>query len=231
MPTTTRTPLALENAYAVPIFGLVTRARAAATPALADDGVWASAEAGQTRIRTGHAAARRTASAGQYAAHLLRLRAIERVERGRAEPWTLALAAAAGPIGSWDWDTRMQGALDLRRTFKDLPETEHDDAVRQARLVAAWLTHAGGRQIIPATARLATYALDHTPMTPEPLAAAWYATHGDRLLLELSARQAPAALVRVAVRGLENARVNPLGDARTALAGCEHEADGVRCDC
>ncbi len=61
----------------------------------------------------------------------------------------------------------MQAALDLRRTLKNVPDDEHDDAVRQTRLVSAWLTHVGNRQLIPSTAHLAHYALDHTP-SPRP---------------------------------------------------------------
>lgn len=210
MPTTTALP-ALDNTWAIAIFGLGAKVRAAAGPLVADDGAWDTAEAGQTRVRTGYTAARRTASAGQYAAHLLRLRAIDRVERGRAEPWTLALATSTAAISSWDWDTRMQAALDLRRTFKDLPETEHDDPVRQTRLVAAWLTHAGNRQLVPVTARVCDYALEHTLLTPTALAAAWYATHGTRLLLELAARRGRPThsdvLLRQAVRGVDAARI------------------------
>ncbi|MBB2925562.1 hypothetical protein [Cellulomonas cellasea] len=209
MPTTTAALPALDNAWAIPIFGLSAKVRAAVAPLVEDDGVWEAAEAGQATIRTGYAAADRTASAGQYAAHLLRLRAIDRVDRGRAEPWTLALATATTAINSWDWDTRMQAALDLRRTFKNVPDDEHDDAVRQTRLVSAWLTHAGNRQLIPSTAHLAGYALDHTPLTPTALAAAWYATHGPRLLLELSARGSASSevLLRQAVRGVDAARI------------------------
>ncbi|MBB2921304.1 hypothetical protein [Cellulomonas cellasea] len=213
MPTTTALP-ALDNAWAIPIFNLGAKVRAAAAPLVDDDGAWETAEAGQTPIRTGYAAARRTASAGQYAAHLLRLRAIDRVERGRAEPWTLALATATTAINSWDWDERMQAALDLRRTFKHVPDDEHDDAVRQTRLVSAWLTHAGNRQLVPSTAHLAGYALDHTPLTPTTLAAAWYATHGPRLLLELSAL-GPArseVLLRHAVRGVDAAHILTLAE-------------------
>lgn len=99
-----------------------------------------------------------------------------------------------------------------RPTLPDLPETEHGDAVRQAaRPVAAWLSSAGGRQIIPVTARLATYALDRTLMTPDALPAAWYVVRGDHLLLELTARRSPAVLVCVA-RGLANARISLLGE-------------------
>lgn len=221
MPATSALP-ALDNTWAIPIFSLGTKVRAAAAPLVDDAGAWEAAEAGQTPIRTGYAAARRTASAGQYAAHLLRLRAVDRVERGRAEPWTLALATSSAAINSWDWDTRMQAALDLRRTFKNVPDDEHDDAVRQTRLVSAWLTHAGNRQLVPSTAHLANYALDHTPLTPGALAAAWYATHGPRLLLELSTRDLSRSetLLQQAVRGVDAARIL----SRTEIADrAEHD--------
>lgn len=83
--------------------------------------------------------------------------------------------------------------------------------MRQTRLVAAWLTHAGNRQLVPVTARLCEYVLEHTPLTPRALAAGWYATHGPRVLLELSARRGRPThsdtLLRQAVRGVYAARI------------------------
>lgn len=112
--TTRRHLTALPAPWAEPILTMLELTRAAATPPDVDPAPWAAAEAGQTRIRTGHKAARRTASAGQYAAHALRLRAAAAAAAGDDHPATLALTRAAGPINSWDWDTRMRGALDLR---------------------------------------------------------------------------------------------------------------------
>jgi hypothetical protein len=247
---TTRALADLPEQWAAPILDLVAQARIAAAPPADDDGAWAAAEAGQTRFRTGHKAARRTASAGQYAAHLLRLRAVDQVDQGDLNTWTVALAKAAPAINSWDWDDRMQGALDLRKTFKDLPADEHTTSTRPARLVAAWLTHAGGAQLVPATGRLCTYALEQTLITAQTLAPAWYATHGVRLLDELVARgtaregrpsreqAAHHALVRAAVCGVHTAKIMPkvelarrAGTTRMTLnawlaAAPEHTPDG-----
>ncbi|WP_125778259.1 hypothetical protein [Antribacter gilvus] len=174
----------LPDEHARPILELLERTRAAAAPppeipAAVD--AWAAAEAGQARNRTGYKAARRTLSAGQYAAHALRITAARDAD---PQPWTRELADQAGAISSWDWDTRMQAALDLRRTFKDLPEPV-DATVRPVRLVAAWLTHASGPALVPVTARLAAYVLEHPP-GDDVLAGAWYATHGHRLLQALT---------------------------------------------
>jgi hypothetical protein len=123
----------------------------------------------------------------------------------------------------------MQGALDLRKTFKDLP-ADDIPAARPARLVAAWLTHAGGAPLVPATGRLAEYALEHTPINPQTLTAAWYSTHGPRLLGVLAARGTPSegrqskeaaahnTLVRAAVSGVYTAHLMSKVDI-TRLAG------------
>ncbi|WP_258723363.1 hypothetical protein [Cellulomonas sp. NS3] len=205
---TPRAHAPLPDEWAGPILELVDRTRAAAAPAADDDGAWATAEAGQERPRTGHRAARRTASAGQCGAHLLRFRAIEAVQHGHDEPWTLALATSTEAVGSWDWDTRMQVALDLRRTFRHLPADDDTDARRETRLVAAWLTHSDGPGLVAATGALCRAVLALEPSRAD-LAAAWYATHGDRLLRELAARGTAVDpdLVREAVRGVDAARV------------------------
>ncbi|MBB2921692.1 hypothetical protein [Cellulomonas cellasea] len=205
---TPRAHAPLPAEWAGPILELVEATRAAAAPSVDDDGAWATAEAGQERLRTGHKAARRTASAGQSAAHLLRFRAIEAVQHGHDEPWTLALATSTEAVGSWDWDTRMQVALDLRRTFKHLAAADDTDARRETRLVAAWLTHSDGPGLVTATGELCRAVLALAPSRAD-LAASWYATHGDRLLRELAARgpAVHAALVGEAVRGVDAARV------------------------
>lgn len=216
-PMTTRRVDALPDEHAGPILDLLDRVRAAAAPPAGDGGAWAAAEAGQVRVRTGYKAARRTLSAGQCAAHTLRLLALAQPEADR-EPWTDALAHAGDAIGSWDWDVRMQGALDLRRAFKDLPDPL-PARVRPVRLVAAWLTHASGTGLVPVTARLAAHVLELEP-SDDVLAAAWYATHGDRLLAELTANGTPTsgaadvdeahrrALLRTAVRGIFRAQTH-----------------------
>jgi len=182
----------LPDEYAGPIFELLDAVRAAAAPpdaALLP--VWAAAEAGQTPVRTGYKAYKRTASAGQYAAHALRIAAgRDLVPRPTADrtttppAWTAALTGAGPAISSWDWDERMQAAIDLRATFKDLPEPV-DPTVLPVRYVAAWLQHTGRHTIVGAAARLARYALDAHGHDTELLALAWYATHGHRLLAGL----------------------------------------------
>lgn len=218
-PVTTRAQAPLPPQWAEPILDLLTRARAAAAPG-GEDSAWAAAEAGQARIRTGHKAARRTASAGQIAAHLLRLAAVDRLDRGEADPATIALTQAGPAISSWDWDTRTRGCLDLRATFKDLPPADRTTATRQAHLVAAWLKHDAGEPLVIATVRLCEYVLEHTPLTDTRLAAAWYATHGPRLLAELTSRGTPTegrpsrdaiehhAQLRTAVRGIYTANTH-----------------------
>ena len=173
----------LPPQWAQPILTLLELTRTAATPPDVDPTPWATAEAGQARIRTGYRAARRTASAGQYAAHTLRLRATTAVTTGDDRPWARALTLAEAAINSWDWDTRMRGALDLRATTNDLPALERAHAL-PARLVAAWLTHNHGPQLVPTTGRLCTYVLEHPSVDASDLAAAWDATHGHRLQRE-----------------------------------------------
>lgn len=175
---TTRRTEPLPEDHAAPIFDVLALGRSAAAPPLDDDGAWAAAEAGQVRIRTGYKASRRLASAGQLAAHALRIAAPDHPGADQ-EPWARALANAAPAISSWDWDTRMQGALDLRRSFKDLEP--QPTGARPVRLVAAWLAHASGRGLVPVTARLCDYVRE-TLEDQTVLAAAWYATHGPRLL-------------------------------------------------
>lgn len=171
----------LPEAWATPILTQLELTRTAATPDEADPAPWALAEAGQSRIHTGYRAARRTASAGQYAAHALRLQALYAAAAGHDEPWTLALGGTVDAISSWDWDERTRAALDLRATFKDAPLTERTAAL-PARLVAGWLTHNRGAQLVTTTARLCTYVLEHPGIDVDDLAAAWDATHGHRLI-------------------------------------------------
>ena len=171
----------LPDAWATPIPTLLELTRTAAAPHDVDPTPWASAEAGQARVHTGYRAGRRTASAGQYAAHALRLQALYAAAAGDDNPVTLALAGTIAPLNSWDWDERTRGAQDLRATFKDAPVTERAAAL-PARLVAAWLTHNRGPHLVAATARLCTYVLQHPGIDVDDLAAAWDATHGHRMI-------------------------------------------------
>ncbi|HEY8718585.1 hypothetical protein [Pengzhenrongella sp.] len=246
---TTRATENLPGEWAGPILDLVKLASSAAASSVDDAEAWAVAEAGQARFRTGYVAARRTASAGQIAAHVLRLRAADhidqiaahllrlqaadrvdqgaahvlrqraadRVDQGDVEDWTVALSKVGPAISSWEWDVRMQGALDLFTTYKAMPDDP--GYARPARLVSAWLRHNVGAQLVPATGRLVEYVLEHEDVAQPALARAWYATHGARLLDELAARGKPRegrptkedaahhALVRIAVCGVHGARI------------------------
>lgn len=214
---TTRRLEDLPEQHATPILALIDAARAAAAPD-GDSSAWAVAEAGQAKIRTTYKAPRRTATAGQIAAHALRLHTLAGFDvDAPAEPWEEALLQSTEAINSWDWDVRMQGALDLRRTYKDLERPLPPTAV-PVQLVASWLTHAGGPELVPVTARLTGYVVDHKD-SHDVLAAAWYATHGHRILAELAPtapqrRGAPTtgeeqrrAALKTAVRGVAAAHI------------------------
>lgn len=214
---TTRRLEDLPEQHATPILALVDAARAAAAPE-GDPSAWAAAEAGQAKIRTTYKAPRRTATAGQVAAHALRLLTLAPGDPWPHQAWDEALLQSTEAINSWDWDVRMQGALDLRRTYKDLERPLPPTAV-PVQLVGSWLTHAGGPELVPATARLAGYVLGGLQDNSALLAAAWYATHGRRLLAELAPtaprrRGAPTAeeeqrraALKEAVRGVAAAHI------------------------
>lgn len=207
MTTRSKEPLTTE------IFDLVDLVRDAATPP-GDPEPWQIAEDGQEKnLKTKHNGARATASAGQYAAHLLRLAARD------ATPtiWSTALTGTTPAINSWDWDTRMYAALELRKTYIRLPRPLPDEAIPTS-LVATWLTQASGPPLIPATARMVGYILDNIEDYRALLPAAFYATHGRRLLAELTATAPPGGrgrptaerstyleLVKIAVRGIDAA--------------------------
>lgn len=185
---TTRALEPIPEQWAGPILELADAARAAAVPAGHDDALWVDAESRAPKMRTNHRGSQRTAFAGQYAAHLLRLRALELVDQGTQDPWVVALAEAGPVLNSWDWDERTYGALALRKTYKDLSGEHPERAViRPTSYVAGWLTHAAGESLVPATGRLAQYALEHPPITCDRLTVAWYAAHGARFLDELTA--------------------------------------------
>lgn len=167
------------------ILGFVDAARAAATGAALDEpeSPHRAAEERYPGPRTGHKLARLTGAAGATAAHAIRLRAISELASD-ASPWTSALAHLTAPLSSWDWDERMQAALDLRKTFKDEPPPP-PASVRPVRLVAAWLTHAGGAGLIPATRQLCEYVMANPDR--DALHGAWYAVHGLALLDDITA--------------------------------------------
>lgn len=185
---TTRRLLELPDDVAAPIMTVVDHARAAADPRLEDTSAWAAAEAGQTRVRTGYKASRRVASAGQLAAHVVRLLAPTDTA-GR--PWWTVLASSdvTTAIGSWDWDDRMWAALQLRRTYKDGDPATQADAVPVA-LVATWLTHAKGEALPGATARLCRHVLERD-VDEATWSRAWYLVHGLRLVDELAVESRP----------------------------------------
>lgn len=172
----TRRTQPLPPQLAAPILDVVHRARAAAT-STGTPTQRAAAEAGQTRIPTGYKAARRTASAGQYAAHALRLAALE-----AARPTAPALQAAAAAFNTWQVDPRTAGADALRHVADSAPPA----AARELHTVAAWLDHTVGHELVATTAALCRLALD---TAPDHLGPAWHATHGQRLraLLEEAA--------------------------------------------
>lgn len=145
--------------------------------------LYREAEATHPVPRTGTKMARIAAVGGATAAHALRLTALERTATVD-EPWTAALAKTGGLLNSWDWDERMRTALDLRATFKDLPDevaAAHKDALRGVRLVAAWLTHTNDDGLIPAGARLADHALQ-LELDEATWSAAWFAVNGPALI-------------------------------------------------
>jgi hypothetical protein len=158
-----------------PILELVDLTRELATPH-DDNAAWIAAEAGQRTGGTGtYSHGRRTASAGQYAAHAIRLATLNADQTTKNEPWNAELLKQTAAINSWDWDTRMQGALNLRATYLGHDNPEPPTLV-PVKLVGTWLTHTTGDQFVQATARLAQYVLDHDELHPY-LRPAWYATH------------------------------------------------------
>ncbi|TFH68146.1 hypothetical protein [Cellulomonas sp. HD19AZ1] len=199
-------------------------ARAAAQRDVDVDGqqVFRDVESAHPVPRTGTKMARIAAAAGSTAAHALRLQA-DAGGGSSEEPWTAALAQTATVLSSWDWDERMQAALNLRATYKDLPDdvaAAHKATLRPVRLVAAWLTHTNDDGLIPAGARLAEYALASS-LPEDTWAAAWFAVNGLALIDKLAptVTMAPGratadetarrARLRAAVAGTYAARVVP----------------------
>lgn len=110
-------------------------------------------------------------------------------------------------------------ALELRRTFKDLGDDYADVAtIRPVRLVAAWLTHAGGEALVPASVRLCATVLESPAR--DHLGTAWFAVHGLTLLDHItgagigitegratSEQAAYRARLKVAVTGINDAQL------------------------
>lgn len=176
----TRRVRPLPEPWAVPILTLVQITRAAITAPDVDPGPWAAAECGQTPIRTGYKAARRTASAGQYAAHLLRLQAARDVDAGRAAHWLRTLAGLGPALSSWDPEERAAGAVALYRNLIDAAALGAEQA-QGARLVASWLGCHRGPELVATTAALCTYVLEQPDLDVDDVVRAWDATHGHRL--------------------------------------------------
>jgi hypothetical protein len=210
----------IPEPYEAAFFAVADQARTQAAANAPEDlrALYLEAESAHPVPRTGHKLARVTAAAASIAAHDLRLRALELVAVGDDAPWTGALAGAGTTLSSWDWDERMQCALNLRATFKDLPQDEtRIPTLRGVRLVAAWLTHAGGDGLVPASARLCTHILEHP--SPGTIGPAWYAVHGLVLLDAVTAQgdttpgratseqAAYRARLRTVVAGVEAARI------------------------
>jgi hypothetical protein len=117
-------------------------------------------------------------------------------------------------------------ALELRRTFKDLGDDYAGVAtIRPVRLVAAWLTHAGGEALVPASVRLCATVLEDPAR--DHLGAAWFAVHGltllDRVAVAgIGTTEGRATSEQAAYRERLKAVVTGLNEARlmsgTALA-------------
>lgn len=177
--TSTRRLHPLPERWAEPILTLVHITRAAALPPNVDPTPWAAAEAGQYALRTGHKAARRTASAGQYAAHALRLYAAEAIAHGEAASWAHELVCERAALTTWDASVRAAAAHRLLvAAGQDFPAGDPVPAL----LVADWLlSGTTGPAIIETTGRLAAYVLALPGVDVDHLGGAWHATHGHRL--------------------------------------------------
>ena len=189
---TTRSLLPLDEADRTAILELLDSALAAATTGIEDAAMWRAADEAGHRPSTGYKLARRTWSAGQIAAHALRL------ATDADTPWGAELSRTAAAINSADWDERTYATLALRKTFKDLegPVSPELTAVRR---VAAWLRLDGGPQLPGATARLCRTAIEQASAE---LGRAWYATHW-RDLLEAASGGQPLSRGRVSGEELE----------------------------
>lgn len=176
--TTTRRLRPLPAPWAEPILTLVHLTRSATTPTGVDPEPWATAEAGQTVLRTGYKAARRTASAGQYAAHALRLHAAAAIAEGDVSSWAHQLVQEKAALTTWAPAIRARGAHRLLTAAgQDIVGTDPVPAL----LIADWLLTTSGAAVVESTGRLAAYALAHPCIDVDHLVGAWHATHGHRL--------------------------------------------------
>jgi hypothetical protein len=162
------------------VLAVVDGAReAAAAAAQLPEDVMIAAERAHPIPHTGFKQSRQVAAAGSVAASELRLRA--RLEQS---PWSIALVATGRRLLSWDWDERTQAALNLRATFKDLPDAAPPTSdLRDVRVVAAWLTHTSDEGLLPATGRLLERLEGHVGD------GGWFAVHGPVLLDLLAERR------------------------------------------
>lgn len=203
-----------ENAAAA-ITTVVDEARAAAAAALPVELVPLMRQVDEEHAvpLTGHKLARLTGLAGRISAHDLRMRAASSTAD---EPWTRALAATGTVLDSWDWHDRMRAALDLHDTYRHL--TDPPASVRPVRLVFAWLTHAGGRGLVPVTVQLCRYVLDS--VDEQTRAASWFSASGRALLVRVAERPLQGGNATLEERQLR-ARLRAVvhGLASTGLVG------------
>lgn len=174
---TTRRLHDLPPEWAGPIFELLSATREATRPSEPPALVqaWVTATTAMHRPRTGYRAARRTAEAGTYAAHLLTA-AAARHAAVDTRPWLQALAAVpATATNSWGTD-RAEAAGTLRAALATLDDLDDAEAL-PAHLLARWLGHTGGPRLVCAGAELAAYVLADPGLDVADLRTAWLAAH------------------------------------------------------
>lgn len=211
----------LDEASSTTVLAMIDSARAQAVATAREvisPEIITTAEQQHPVPQTGHHLARITGAAGSIAAHAIRLSYEPTCWPGDV------LESVRAADSSWDWDERMQAALDLRRALST--RTDDEDS-RHIRLTAAWLTHTDDAGLIPASVRLCDVATaDAAPL----LGAGWWAVFGTSVLSQLVERGprltlgrrpsveevAQRAALRAAVEGIKSARV--MGRSATARA-------------